>query len=108
MGSPATSDRDCALRVPHEEIQVRNTFIHFEAPADERVVQSMPHGMFKQCILAEASQVATGYDTPSTTGYDTLETDSEAEAEMVPYTLEESQAGQSPGPVQERLWWLRG
>jgi hypothetical protein len=36
---------------------VRNTFIHFDdRPVDERTVQSMPHGMFGKCMLAEASQ----------------------------------------------------
>merc|ERR1712048_583664 len=36
------------------DFEVRNTFIHFEsAPADERAVQSMPHGMFGQCLWAE-------------------------------------------------------
>lgn len=42
------------------EPQVRNTFIHFNtaAPADERVVQSMPHGMFGQALLAEAQAQA--------------------------------------------------
>lgn len=58
-----------------EELQVRNTFIHFEgmSKADERAVQSMPHGMFKQCILAECIQ--GGCTTPSTiSGYDTPDT----------------------------------
>jgi hypothetical protein len=33
--------------------QVRNTFIHLETmPIDERIVQSMPHGMFGQSLLA--------------------------------------------------------
>lgn len=35
---------------------VRNTFIHFESSdnPDDRQVQSMPHGMFRQCLWAEA------------------------------------------------------
>jgi len=71
-GSPATSDREVLPPAALEKLQVRNTFIHFEAAtADQRAVQSMPHGMFKECILAEASQGETGYDTPTTTGYDT-------------------------------------
>mmetsp|Transcript_61171 Transcript_61171/g.178790 ORF Transcript_61171/g.178790 Transcript_61171/m.178790 type:complete len:381 (+) Transcript_61171:101-1243(+) len=36
--------------------QVRNTFIHIESvPEVERIVQSMPHGMFRQCLEAELS-----------------------------------------------------
>lgn len=35
-------------------LEIRNTFIHFDCPpADERCVQSMPHGMFSQCLYAE-------------------------------------------------------
>jgi len=42
-------------------LPVRNTFLHIEAPpADERVVQSMPHGMFRQHLLAETSAAASG------------------------------------------------
>jgi len=39
-----------------ELIRVRNTFINVESasPVDERVVQSMPHGMFSSCWLVEA------------------------------------------------------
>jgi len=70
-GSPAMSNREVLPPVALEELQVRNTFIHFErAPVDDRAVQSMPHGMFKQCILAETSKAATGYDTPTTMGYE--------------------------------------
>jgi hypothetical protein len=43
-----------------DHLHVRNTFIHIETEtADERVVQSMPHGMFRQCLMAEMS-----YKTP--------------------------------------------
>jgi hypothetical protein len=40
-----------------DDVQVRRTFIHFDegATADERVVQSMPHGMFRQRLQAEAA-----------------------------------------------------
>lgn len=45
-----------------KELQVRNTFIHFEesskAKGDERVVQSMPDGVFRQNLLAEAAERA--------------------------------------------------
>jgi hypothetical protein len=38
-------------------INVRNTFINLETSSiDERTVQSMPHGMFGKCMLAELSQ----------------------------------------------------
>jgi hypothetical protein len=41
-------------------VHVRNTFIHLEAAStDERVVQSMPHGMFGQYLSAERSQKET-------------------------------------------------
>jgi hypothetical protein len=63
-GSPRSSERDSpslSFGVPPlADIEVRNTFIHFEdVPADERVVQSMPHDMFRQCLLSEASAVHT-------------------------------------------------
>merc|ERR1712217_422968 len=36
-------------------VQVKNTFIHFNSElGDNRTVQSMPHGMFKKCMLEEA------------------------------------------------------
>jgi len=60
--SPASSGRDSPSRElpPTEGIQVRNTFIHIEdASAAEgfqlRVIQSMPHGMFGQQLLAETT-----------------------------------------------------
>lgn len=55
----ATNDKDTTSHglsqplVP-EEIQIRNTFIHFQGiPVSERLVQSMPHGMFGQRLLFE-------------------------------------------------------
>jgi len=40
--------------------QVRNTFIHFEGAGtevvDQRAVQSMPHGMFSQCVKDETEK----------------------------------------------------
>jgi len=45
------------------ELQVRNTFIHIESTnVDNRAVQSMPHGMFRQCILSEAAQKDSAED----------------------------------------------
>merc|ERR1712187_79949 len=41
-------------------VHVKNTFIHLEtASVDERAVQSMPNGMFGQCLSAEKSQKDT-------------------------------------------------
>lgn len=52
--------------------QIRNTFIHIEdVPVVERVVQSMPHGMFRQMLEAELSSqdpAATG-STAAPAGY---------------------------------------
>jgi hypothetical protein len=40
---------------PGLEIEVRNTFIHFGSNTnDTRAVRSMPHNMFRQCLLAES------------------------------------------------------
>mmetsp|Transcript_97353 Transcript_97353/g.172368 ORF Transcript_97353/g.172368 Transcript_97353/m.172368 type:complete len:358 (+) Transcript_97353:46-1119(+) len=51
--SPASSSRE-------PMIEVRNTFIHFDSgSADERIVQSMPHSMFRQCLFEE-QQAASG------------------------------------------------
>mmetsp|Transcript_46047 Transcript_46047/g.121657 ORF Transcript_46047/g.121657 Transcript_46047/m.121657 type:complete len:344 (-) Transcript_46047:19-1050(-) len=46
-----------------EGFQVRNTFIHIESvPVVERIVQSMPHGMFSKCLAEELSaQVPAGW-----------------------------------------------
>jgi len=48
--------------------EVRNTFLHIEEPVvHERVVQSMPHGMFRQQLWAEmssASGVTSGGQPP--------------------------------------------
>lgn len=65
------------------EMQVRNTFIHFGSASnvDGRVVKSMPHGMFKQCLLTEKSSAVAGHDTPTTTGYDTPSTVSEPDVD---------------------------
>lgn len=47
--------------------QVRNTFIHIESvPVVERIVQSMPHGMFRQCLEAELEESATAPRGPLT------------------------------------------
>jgi hypothetical protein len=57
-----------------ENLQVRNTFIDMDhVSADKRAVRSMPHGMFKQCLLSEAADALqeTFYcDTPTSAGGD--------------------------------------
>lgn len=65
-GSPSSSPRSAQLRqlnigkppglaTPLGNATVRNTFIHFESSKqDDRQVQSMPHGMFRQQLWAEA------------------------------------------------------
>lgn len=75
-GSTTTSEQAPELIMPltSENLQIRNTFIHLsEASADERVVQSMPHGMFKQCLLSEAVEalkVTPFCNTPTSAGGD--------------------------------------
>lgn len=55
------SDRSPASSIPElpaepQVVHMRNTFVHFGgASADEREVQSMPFGMFRQSLLAELS-----------------------------------------------------
>jgi len=74
-GSPSTSHREDLLLLPSApgNFQVRNTFIHIEAtPVDARQCQSMPHGMFRQCMLAESlHEVAHCEPSPADAGYDT-------------------------------------
>jgi len=57
--SPASTFREMPpwFRLPPGlELEVHNTFIHYKSPpVDQRAVQSMPHCMFKQCLLAEAA-----------------------------------------------------
>lgn len=77
--SSSTDGQETVLPAMDKELQVRNTFIHFDKSVDQRVVQSMPHGMFKQCLLAESSRGATGYETPTTMGCNTPTSVSEAD-----------------------------
>lgn len=56
--------------IVHEQrfqLPVRNTFIQYDEKADDRAVQSMPHGMFRQSILAEARPKASAPETEATT-----------------------------------------
>lgn len=55
--SPALQHREM-LALP-EDFRIRNTFIHFDSsPIDERIVQTMPHDMFSQCLQAEECKEA--------------------------------------------------
>lgn len=63
--SPRSSDQEHAPLPygisPPPGLEVRNTFIHFEdGSVDERIVQSMPHDMFRQCLLAEVLSDLSG------------------------------------------------
>lgn len=43
------------------KVSMRNTFIHIEsAPVEQRIVQSMPDGMFRQCLNAELAAKSHG------------------------------------------------
>lgn len=67
-GSPKGSTRELlakppGLSTPIAGLKIRHTFFNFELPpSDERAVQSMPHGMFRQALCADAlsEQVAEG------------------------------------------------
>lgn len=74
---------------------VRNTFIHIDETADERAIQSMPHGMFRQNILAEyASQVSGKVEAPSTAPEVTPADASTSEPEAEPLTRPADPAAQ--------------
>jgi hypothetical protein len=102
--SSEAADRACDLPTTapvlpsmDKQFQVRNTFIHFENSVDERAVQSMPHGMFKQSLLTEKQSLLTetspeamGYDTPST-GCNTPTSVSELDAELRTLPVDEGQ-----------------
>jgi hypothetical protein len=52
-----SNDREFESAKPIPFVNVRNTFIHYDSTSmDERIVQSLPHGMFGKCMLAEMSQ----------------------------------------------------
>jgi hypothetical protein len=85
-------DSPMAGQLEPVELRVHNTFIHMkDAPVDLRAVQSMPHGMFRQCLQSEAASQSTEADdmpafpsTPSSVS---------SEPEMEP--MAESMAGHS-------------
>lgn len=51
--SPTCSDQE-PVGLPDVSLSVRNTFIHIDGGRDrDREIQSMPHGMFSQCLKEE-------------------------------------------------------
>lgn len=65
FNSPTTSESERDITPLTQGVQVRNTFIHFETePRDERAVQSMPHGMFKQSLFEEFAVAAEAAPAP--------------------------------------------
>jgi len=55
------------LPILKQAIPVRNTFVHIHDTAvDERVIQSMPHGMFRQCVLSESTAAVAEPETQPT------------------------------------------
>lgn len=75
------------------ELQVRNTFIHMEStPVDDRAVQSMPHGMFRQCILSEAAEKESAEDDATCIPeFPTTPSSVSSEPEMEPMIEQSSQ-----------------
>lgn len=52
--SPGSSGPELPALPEGLKVSMRNTFIHIESvPVVERIVQSMPDGMFRQCLAAE-------------------------------------------------------
>lgn len=63
IGSPASTCREWPAL--NEDLHIRNTFIHMEPEAvNERAVQSMPHDMFRSCLLAEAEARNASFVVP--------------------------------------------
>lgn len=82
IGSPASSSRElpvspCLTFATRDwpvqaasssagGVEVRNTFIHFSGVStDERLVQSMPHGMFGHCLSEESKKACASTPRPS-------------------------------------------
>lgn len=79
LGSSALND--LSLLSVERNIIVRNTFLDIESTiVDERVVKSMPHGMFSKCVLAELANAA----------FQESITEPEAEPSAKPKTVEAS------------------
>jgi len=81
-------------------VNIKNTFIDDwleSAPVNRRAIQSMPHHMFSQCLLEEATEISAGSCTPSTAGDDVPTTASEADVESAICPLEEAEG-------RPRMW----
>eukprot|EP00929_Paragymnodinium_shiwhaense_P100028 TRINITY_DN6202_c0_g1_i1.p1 TRINITY_DN6202_c0_g1~~TRINITY_DN6202_c0_g1_i1.p1 ORF type:complete len:499 (-),score=139.30 TRINITY_DN6202_c0_g1_i1:192-1688(-) len=67
---PPPAAAAAAAIAPPPGLSVRNTFIHVDAQeaSDERVVQSMPHDMFRKCLLEEVLQSLNSRKVPSAAG----------------------------------------
>jgi hypothetical protein len=79
-------------------LPVRNTFIHINETADERAIQSMPHGMFRQNIFAESAGRMSGkVEMPSNElkVIQSYASTSEPEAEPVTHHTAPAAQGQS-------------
>lgn len=58
-------DAEILQVLPADKLPVRNTFIHIDdASVDDRAVQSMPHGMFRQYVSAEISSKIMDEECP--------------------------------------------
>jgi len=88
----------CGFTAP--AVNIKNTFIDdwVASPvANRRAIQSMPHHMFSQCLLEEATETSAGSGTPSEAGDDAPTTASEADVESATCPLDEAEG-------RPRLW----
>jgi hypothetical protein len=76
-------------------LPVRNTFIHIDETADERAIQSMPHGMFRQNILAESASRMSGKVETHSNEPEVIPSTSEPEAEPLTGPADPAAQGQS-------------
>jgi len=93
-GCMPESKHEDSSAIAHEQrfqLPVRNTFIQYDEKVDDRAVQSMPHGMFRQSILAEACAKVSATDPDATTN--TVPAEPEAEPTACPPAAQ-GQSGQ--------------
>jgi len=89
FGGNLSNNREVSFPV-HGDLKVRNTFIHYgDAPADKRAVQSMPHGMFRQCILTECVQKSMACEEEYPDSVFPPTPTSDAEADPIDYIVNE-------------------
>mmetsp|Transcript_34894 Transcript_34894/g.96303 ORF Transcript_34894/g.96303 Transcript_34894/m.96303 type:complete len:462 (+) Transcript_34894:77-1462(+) len=96
-------------------LQVKNTFVHFQgASADERAVQSMPHGMFRHNLLTEAME-GRPHNRLATLGFGRVGTqvsafeghDAVAENYSVAEALASVDARRRELDAEEAVLWMR-